>query len=273
MREKAQEFEPIINKFSIIVDEKTYRYQKQLNFCKINNLKKTAKNGGKEEDQNVINDNSIDFCANIIYNISAKVVYSLNTYQRLKELSEQNNGMLKTMDVVNAGISKSALAKYVKNQNLEKVCHGIYRDPDKWMDQMYLLQLRCPQTVFSHDTALFLHDLTDRDPLYYSVTAKTGYNPSHLSKEKIKVYTIKKDLFELGLSNIVTPFGNKVRVYDIERTICDIVRSRSTIEIQIFQDALKNYSRRRDKNLLRLEEYAIQFHVERIIRRYLEVLL
>lgn len=70
-----------------------------------------------------------------------------------------------------------------------------------------------------------------------------------------------------------TSFGHAVPVYDMERTICDLLRSRNNIEIQVFQDALKQYARRKDKNLRVLMKYAALFRVENILRPYLEVLL
>ena len=77
----------------------------------------------------------------------------------------------------------------------------------------------------------------------------------------------------LGIVTMNTPFGNPVPVYDIERTVCDVVRSRSGIEMQTFQDALKQYAKRKDKDLRRLMRYAQMFHVEKLLRPYLEVLL
>ena len=114
--------------------------------------------------------------------------------------------------------------------------------------------IRCPQAVFSHETALFFHDLTDREPLAYSVTVKTGYNPTRLKDEGVQVFTIKAELHEVGLTTAQTPFGHDVPVYDMERTICDVLRSRS-------------------KDLRTLVRYAKLFRVEKILRQYLEVLL
>lgn len=107
----------------------------------------------------------------------------------------------------------------------------------------------------------------------YSVTVKTGYNPSGLRDDGIQVYTVKKDLYEIGLMSARTSFGHWVPVYDMERTICDLIRSRSRIEMQTLQGALKQYVRRKDKNLRTLMCYAAKFHVEKILRQYLEVLL
>ena len=70
----------------------------------------------------------------------------------------------------------------------------MYVSPDTWTDAMYLLHLRCGQAVFSHETALFFHDLTDREPLKYTITVRTGYNPSRLQEDGFQVYTVKKDL-------------------------------------------------------------------------------
>lgn len=138
---------------------------------------------------------------------------------------------------------------------------------------MYLIHLRFEQAVFSHETALFFHDLTDREPTEYAVTVKTGYNPTNLKAEGIQVFTIKADLYGVGLTEAQTPFGHIVPVYDMERTICDLLRSRRKIEIQTFQGALKAYVRHKDKDLRTLMHYAGLFRVEKILRQYLEVLL
>ena len=117
------------------------------------------------------------------------------------------------------------------------------------------------------------YDLTDREPMPYTVTLKTGYNPARLKAEGVQVYTIKPELHGVGLTTAQTPFGHPVPIYDMERTICDLLRSRNRIEIQTYQEALKAYARRKDKNLRRLMQYAGVFRVEKILRQYLEVLL
>ena len=171
------------------------------------------------------------------------------------------------------GISKSTFYAYAKQHGVEQAAHGVYVSPDAWTDAMYLLHLRCAQAVFSHESALFFHDLTDREPSPYSITVKTGYNPASLQADGIKVYTIKKELHDVGIVTMNTPFGNPVPVYDMERTICDLIRSRSGIEMQTFQDALKQYAKRKDKDLRKLMRYAQMFRVEKLLRQYLEVLL
>lgn len=209
----------------------------------------------------------IYFHANIIYNISMKV------NERLDQLIEECGGTIRTSQALNANISKPAFYAYVKERGLEKVAQGVYVSPDAWIDTMYILYLRCRQAVFSHETALFFHDLTDREPVKYSITLKTGYNPSRLQADGFQVYTIKDHLHGIGVVTAETPFGHLVPVYDMERTICDLLRSRSNIEIQVFRDALREYARRKEKDLRTLMKYAGIFHVEKQLRPYLEVLL
>jgi predicted transcriptional regulator of viral defense system len=216
---------------------------------------------------------AIYFLANFAYNISKKGSGCMTQYERLDQLFTQHNGIVKTSQALEAGVPKPTLYAYVRECGMEQAGHGIFVSPDSWTDGMYLLHLRCDQAVFSHETALFFHDLTDREPTQYSITVKTGYNPSYLKADGIQVYTIKKELHDVGVTTVQTTFGHPVPVYNMERTICDLIRSRSSVEAQTLQDALKQYAQRRDKNLRLLMQYAALFRVEKILRQYLEVLL
>jgi hypothetical protein len=80
-------------------------------------------------------------------------------------------------------------------------------------------------------------------------------------------------LLEVGKITGTDSYGNEIPVYDLERTICDIIRSRSRIEAQDITQALKSYVKRKDKDLNRLMTYAKLFRVDRIVRNYMEVLL
>ncbi len=193
--------------------------------------------------------------------------------EQLSVLIEDNNGIIQTAQVVEAGISKPFFYDYAKEHDLKRIAHGVYVSPDAWVDSMFLLHLRCPQGVYSHETALYFHDLTDREPSPYSVTVKRGYSTTRMKADGVAVYTVKEELMDIGVTVAKTPHGREVPVYDMERTICDIIRSRSSIEAQTLTDALKRYAQRKDKNLRRLMQYAAKLHVEKILRQYMEVLV
>lgn len=114
----------------------------------------------------------------------------------------------------------------------------------------------------------------DREPIIHTLTIYSGYNAHRLIANKDwKVYTVKKELLNVGKIIVKDNCGNSIPMYDLERTICDLIRSRNSIEIQDFSSVLKTYVSRKDKDLNKLMEYAKLFHVQSIIRKYLEVLL
>lgn len=193
--------------------------------------------------------------------------------EKLDALIKSSNGVITTKLANVHNIHRQYLSQFAKQGKLERIAHGIYITPDVWEDKMLIHQLRKEKMVYSHETALFLHDLTDRDPISYSVTVPTGYNTSKLNEDGLIVYTIKKELFELGICIKQTMFGNDVRTYDMERTICDIIRDRNNQDSAILSDAMKKYARRSDKNLSKLMKYSELLRVEKILRNYLEVLL
>jgi len=190
---------------------------------------------------------------------------------KLEELIQKDNGVISTKIATEAGIPRTYLSEFVKRGILERLERGIYISKDCYDDEMYCLQIKYEQAVFSHDTALFLHDLTDRDPLQYAVTVKTGYNTKNIKASGAKVYTIKKELYDLGLITAKTPFDRVVKTYDMEHTICVIIRSRSQMDIAILTDALKKYTKHKDKNLPELMRYAENFSIANVLQRYLEI--
>ena len=191
----------------------------------------------------------------------------------LDNLVEKGNGYLCTYQVVDAGISKPTLAEYVARRNMVRVAQGVYLAEDAWPDELFLLCLSNSRIVFSHETALMLHGLMEREPKHTCVTVKAGYNASHLRRKGIRVYQVNPDIADLGVVDVQTSFGNTVRVYDMDRTICDILRCKDTMDIQVFQHAMKEYMTSTRKNLNHLMEYAKRFRIEPAIRIYTEILL
>ncbi len=184
-----------------------------------------------------------------------------------------DSGILLTKNAIEAGISKHALYNFIRDNGFEKAAHGVYASPETWEDENYILLLRCPQGVLSHDEALYYHGLTDREPLQKTITIYTGYGTSRMVADGIKVFTVKKELLDIGKEIVKTSYGHDIPLYNRERTICDLIRSRNRFEIQDFQTALKTYIMGKNKNLNRLMEYAKLFHVDKKIREYMEVLL
>lgn len=193
--------------------------------------------------------------------------------KKLEELIKKKNGYITTQDATHAGIHREYLTMLVEEEKLIRTSPGVYQSIDAWEDKLYAYQQKKKHMIYSHDTALFFHGLSDRDPIQYSVTLPTGYNTSQIKQIDLIAYTIKPSLFQLGKMTMKSPFGNDITVYDKERTICDIVRSRSRIDQQILNDGLKRYVKDKSKNLNKLLEYAKKMGIDNVLRKYLEILL
>ena len=138
---------------------------------------------------------------------------------------------------------------------------------------MFILQYKYPKGIFSYETALYLHGLTDRTPLSYTMTFPKGYNITAAKTNRVAAKIVNVENYELGLIEMQSPCKNKIRVYDVERTLCDIVKGNNACDIQIVNSAMKNYIRLKDKNINKLFEYATQIKVKSQIAHYMEVLL
>ncbi len=210
------------------------------------------------------------------YNINKFVTkrgVTMNYFNMINEIAKKRKGIILTSDLSKENIPREYLSRLEKLENIERVSRGVYVTTDAIDDEMYFMQLKVPKIIYSHDTALFMHGLSDRTPNIYSITIPSNYRVSKEIKDTYKVFYIKLELYEMGKIIINTSFGNEVMVYDIERTICDIVRSRSRIDMQILNDALKRYVKLKTADLNKLDIYSKELKIDKLIRRYMEVLL
>lgn len=197
----------------------------------------------------------------------------MNINQTIYEEIKKNNNMITTSQVLSLGYSKQLLTNYVKEGLLERCRQGVYILPNTVHDDMYTIMLRSDRIVFSHDTALFLNGLSERTPFMHTVTIPSNTAlPNSLKGECICFY-VKPELHDIGIIEKSTTFGNPVRCYNVERTICDFLRCRNRCDEETVISAVKNYAVYDKKNLNRLSVYAKQFKVAKELKQYLEVLL
>lgn len=193
--------------------------------------------------------------------------------EEIIRMAKENNGTVTTAMVVEAGFSRGNIKYLADKGMIEKSARGVYILPEVWEDEIFNLQNRFKRGIYSHETALFLWDLTDRTPNRYHMTFPANYNLTNPKEENVQCVQCMEALYELGIANAITPGGNEVRAYSMERTLCDILRAHSRVDIQIVTEAFKRYANRSDRNIPILSEYAKLLRVETKLRTYLEVLL
>ncbi len=198
----------------------------------------------------------------------------MRNYSRILNLANKNGGIILTKDVVNNNIPKNYLKYALEDGILEKVSNGIYIIKNSIEDTEFLLQLKHKNLVYSYDTSAFYNHLTTRDPLTLSITTISGNNVTSIkSSYDLDFYFVANKKFNLGLIETKTMFGNEIKIYNKERTICDLFSKRYRGDKYIAIESLKTYLQMEDRDLNKLNEYAKILGVEKILKEKLEVLL
>lgn len=197
----------------------------------------------------------------------------MNVSDKIIQLAKENNGVVTAAILSDKGILRGNLKKLVDEGKLEKTARGVYILPEIWEDEFVNLQARFKKGIFSNETALFLWDLTDLTPNKYDMTFPHNYNLTNVKSEGVNCSRVKQEWYTEGKTQLESPGGNKITVYNMERTLCDILRKRGGINTGIITEAFKRYTARNDKNIPLLSEYAKRFRVEEKVRSYLEVLI
>lgn len=196
----------------------------------------------------------------------------MSNLEKLQQLILENKGIITTRDLAKHNIARTYLQQLVQNGRLVRSERGIYCEPNVWDDDMFALQYRFSKGIFSHGTALYLHGLTDRAPLQYEMTFPQGYNPTSAKGFFIKARTVSVSVYKLGMMTKENCSSQEVVTYDIERTLCDLVKDTKT-DKQLLLPALKKYVSQKTRNIPKLMQYASILKIEKKMQRYLEVLL
>lgn len=193
--------------------------------------------------------------------------------EHVMELIKKHNGLITSSEADEAGINNKLLQRMHQSGEIERVAHGVYMDPNQMVDEYMLTQYRCKKGIFSHETALYFHDLADRTPFQLMLTIPSGYNTRLLKeKTKFKFFYITGELHLLGRITIKTSFGHQIYVYDKERTICDCLKKKNQLDIDIVNEAVKRYMKTPGADYAKLLRYAEFFNIKDLVRKYMEVL-
>lgn len=183
----------------------------------------------------------------------------------IKQIMSTNNGVLSTRMIEPFNISRQYISIMEKNNEIEKISRGIYLSPTTFEDSYFLFQQKYKKAIFSHMNALYFYGMTEEFPYNYTVTVPQRYHVNMVN-EKCNVFYVSDDIYELGLTEVLTPNGNKVKAYDKERCICDIIRSKGRMDSEQVKKTIKQYAKSKDKNIAKLSNYAKEMGIsEKVI--------
>lgn len=193
--------------------------------------------------------------------------------ETLERLLDEGDGVVTASDALRAGVPKDSFYRFVRSRGLKRQSRGVYLSADALPDEFALLQARYPKAVFSHGTALFLHGMSEREPIPLSVSVESGYNSPSLKDQGVRIHYVRPEWHSLGVCEVRTPDGNLVSAYDKERTVCDLIRRRASADVTEFNQAMRAWAASRGRSLARLSEYARKMDMESQVWDAIGVLL
>jgi predicted transcriptional regulator of viral defense system len=198
--------------------------------------------------------------------------FTLTQEQIALDLLKNGNGYLSAKMAGENGVKPITLKRMEERGLVERVARGLYTGADIIPDPFFVAQYRCPQGVFSHETALFFHDFSDRTPFQLMMTISSGFNTRLISDSDMMIFYSKPKQAKLGAAEAITPYGLQVTAYDMERTLCDCLRSVDKLDKDLVLTALKRYMKDPAGDKTKLLDYASAFKIRDIVLRYMEVL-
>lgn len=194
----------------------------------------------------------------------------INMDNTILDILNNNHGYITSKEITNRGIHRMHLKKLCDENRIEKVGTGIYIDKSIMPDYFYIMNLELPNIVYSHMTALYFHNLSIKAPSdSYDITVPNNYYNYKLKNHN--VFYCDKETYEIGISYVQTPMGYFVKAYDMERCICDIIRSKNRMDFELVKYSIKAYLKRKDKDLTKLSIYANKLGIGKEVANYLEI--
>jgi hypothetical protein len=195
----------------------------------------------------------------------------MNKYNDIKEFVRLSNGILYTKEFRKLKIGKYYINKLIIDGIIERYKPGVYLRNGVVGDEYYILQNRGPAIVYSLSTALYLHNIIEAEPTNIDITVYTGYNTSHLPKN-IKRHFIKERNYYLGITKVKTQNGFKVKLYDLERTACDLIKARNTgLNQEQINEFLNMIFLEETFDMVKLIKYAEKLQCESKVRNTIEL--
>lgn len=193
-------------------------------------------------------------------------------YKKILKIMKNNNELITPAQLEEKGISRVYLSNMEKEGIIERIERGIYVTKDFKYDEYYLFQLKYPKAIFSYNTALYFYEMTERTPIKMDVTVYREYNP-HRFKDFVNVYKVNKEFFDLGVVEKKSPQGMKVKTYNLERTVCDIIKDKDSIDIEIRNKAIKKCIKNKEFNASKMFEYAKKMNIYDKVKNYMEAII
>jgi predicted transcriptional regulator of viral defense system len=195
--------------------------------------------------------------------------------KKYKAIFDRKGGILRTSDLTESKIYYCNIQKLIEEGYVEKIRYGYYL----WVfeadfSEAKIINSLFPDGILCMDSALFYYRYSDRTPSkwHIAVSKDSGKSRFRIDYPIVKPYYSEPDLLEIGLaSGEIDSFG--VRIYDRDRTICDVIRHINTMDREIFNKAIQGYIGDPAKNIPNLLKFAKALRIDKKTRYMIGVWL
>ena len=192
--------------------------------------------------------------------------------QELRILLRDKKGVLTYQELQSIGLTQYLIRKLIRNGTLERIKKGKYVHHELVEDEYFLVQQMFPSSIICLLSAAAIYNFTTHIPNRYHITVKSNFHSKSPEYPPIKFYYWRKKQYELGLK-ITRINGSNLRIYDKEKTVCDFLKFRKKLDINVVKEVLKTYLKDDERDLVKLKKYSKELKIESILNIYLEILL
>ena len=178
-------------------------------------------------------------------------------------------------ELAELGLSYYKINRLVKEGQLVKVNKSMYENTNFAGDEtdFSIVSAFAPKGVFCMMSAARYYGLTTFLPDAVDVAIERTMKISTLPDwPNVNIWYFPEKRYSKGISE-ASDIGGTFRIYDIEKTVVDILYYRNKVGIEETKEIIKNYLQREDRNLIQLRRYADELGCKKILGTYLEVLL
>jgi predicted transcriptional regulator of viral defense system len=196
----------------------------------------------------------------------------LNKKEQIIELFKQKQGIIKLQDLLKTGVNKYHLLKLVKTGEVERLKHGLYKLSGYQTNEYLEIKNLVPNGIICLFSAWRYYELTTYMPHEFHVAIEKKSKVKLPDYPPIKLYYWDNNSLKTGIKTVNIDKSD-IRIFDIEKSVCDAVKYRNKIGKDILNEILTEYLKRKNRNLDLLIKYSKILRVEKILKNYLDVLL
>jgi len=190
---------------------------------------------------------------------------------KITEYIANNGGFISSADAKKASLYNQLLYE-TRTWRIVRVRRGVYAINDGLAKQMIDVETLVPGGVLCLYSAWSFHELTTQIPQAYNIAVERSRRITLPDFPPIELSFMSQKAYELGVKEFVVD-GFKVKIYDLEKSVCDAIKYRNKIGLDVSSEIFKSYLSRKDRDITLLYEYASQLRVEKKIDELIKFML